>query len=165
MLFSPHEQKSVEPKPKSPGRQNQFTLAWLFIIFPFVSYLLYLSPFLFIHIVNSTADLLSLLAECSLEKKCNCSNAYVRVLSHVQLFVTSRTVACQGPLSMELSRKENWNGLPFPSPGDLSDSGIEPQCPQSPALTGGFFTTLSPGKSSVIVQYDQKYLGHNCQLY
>ena len=37
-----------------------------------------------------------------------------------------RTVACQAPLFMESSRQEYWSGLPFPSPGDLSDSGIEP---------------------------------------
>ena len=37
-------------------------------------------------------------------------------LSHVQLFVTPWTVACQAPLSMEFSRQEYWNGLPFPSP-------------------------------------------------
>ena len=37
-------------------------------------------------------------------------------LSHVQLFVTPWTVACQTPLSMEFSRQEYWNGLPFPSP-------------------------------------------------
>ena len=48
------------------------------------------------------------------------------ILSHVQLFVTPWTVAHQTPLSMELSRKEYWSGLPFPSPGDLPRSGIEP---------------------------------------
>ena len=46
-------------------------------------------------------------------------NAYARVyvhdrpLSRVQLFATSRTVACQPPLSMGLARREYWNGLPF----------------------------------------------------
>ena len=33
------------------------------------------------------------------------------------------------PLSMEFSRQEYWGGLPFPSPGDLLDSGIEPSSP------------------------------------
>ena len=47
-------------------------------------------------------------------------------LSHVQLFVTPWTVARQAPLSMESSRQEYWSGLPFPSPGDLPDPGIEP---------------------------------------
>ena len=54
-----------------------------------------------------------------------------------------RTVATN-PLSMGLSRQEYWSGLPFPSPGDLPDPGIEPM---SPALTGRFFfTTEPPGK-------------------
>ena len=60
------------------------------------------------------------------------------VLSHVRPFVTPWTVACQAPLSMEFSRQEYWSGLPFPSPGDLSDPGIKPM---SPALAGGFLTT------------------------
>ena len=38
-------------------------------------------------------------------------------------------IACQAPLSMEFSRQEYWSGLPFPSPGDLSDPGIEPGSP------------------------------------
>ena len=51
------------------------------------------------------------------------------VLSHfscVLLFVTLRTIACQSPLSMELSRQEYWSGLPCLPPGDLSNSGIKP---------------------------------------
>ena len=50
-------------------------------------------------------------------------------LSHVWLFVTPRTVACQPPLSMEFSRQEYWSGLPFPSPGHLPNPGIEPGSP------------------------------------
>ena len=42
---------------------------------------------------------------------------------------------------MEFSRQEYLNGLPFPSPGDLPDTGIEPVSLMSPALSGGFFTT------------------------
>ena len=45
--------------------------------------------------------------------------------SHVQLFVTPWTVAHEAPLSIGFSRQEYWSGLPFPSPGDLPDSGIE----------------------------------------
>ena len=40
-----------------------------------------------------------------------------------------RSVACPAPLSMEFSRKEYWSGLPFPSPGNLPDPGIEPESP------------------------------------
>ena len=39
------------------------------------------------------------------------------------------TVARQAPLSMGFSRQEDWSGLPFPSPGDLPDTGIEPRSP------------------------------------
>ena len=39
------------------------------------------------------------------------------------------TVAHQAPLSMEFSRQEYWSGLPFPSPGDLPEPGIEPESP------------------------------------
>ena len=46
---------------------------------------------------------------------------------YVQLFVTPWTVAHQVPPSMEFSRQEYWSGLPFPSPGDLPDPGIEPR--------------------------------------
>ena len=51
------------------------------------------------------------------------------MLSHfscVQLFVTPWTVALQAPLPMGFSRQEYWNGLPCPTPGDLSDPGIKP---------------------------------------
>ena len=62
---------------------------------------------------------------------------HAQLLSYVQLFATLWTVACQAPLSMELSRQEYCSGLPFPSPGDLPDPGIKPE---SPALASGFFT-------------------------
>ena len=45
--------------------------------------------------------------------------------------VTSQAVAHQAPLSMEFSRQERWSGLPFPSPEDLPDPGIEPGSPAS----------------------------------
>ena len=68
------------------------------------------------------------------------------VLSDFQLFATPWTVACQVPLTMRLSRQEYWNGLPFLSPGDLPDPGIQPMSPVSPASAGRFFTTEPPGK-------------------
>ena len=67
----------------------------------------------------------------------------VCVLSHVQLFMTPRTIARQAPLSVEFSRQEYWSGLPFPTPGDLPNPGIEPT---SPALAGSFFSTELCGK-------------------
>ena len=44
---------------------------------------------------------------------------------------------------MEFSKLEHWSGLPFPTPGDLLDPGIEPLSPVSPELVGGFFTTAT----------------------
>ena len=46
--------------------------------------------------------------------------------SHVRLFATQQAIACLAPLSMGFSRQEYWSGLPFPSPGDLPDEGMEP---------------------------------------
>ena len=59
-------------------------------------------------------------------------NSYVWVLcvfSHVRLSVTPRTAVCQAPTSMGFSRQEYGSGLPFPSPGDLPDPGIESRSP------------------------------------
>ena len=63
--------------------------------------------------------------------------------SRVRHFATPWTVAHQAPPSMGFSRPEYWSGLPFPSPGDLPNPGIEPRSPsfQAEALTSG-----SPGK-------------------
>ena len=63
------------------------------------------------------------------------------LLSRVQLFATSWTIARQAPLSVGFSRQEYWSGLPFPSQGDLPDPGIELASLTSPALAGRFFTT------------------------
>ena len=76
----------------------------------------------------------------------------VQSLSHVRFFATLWTVARQAPLSMEFFRQEYWSGLPFPSPGDLPDPGIEQT---SPALAGRFFTTEPLGKPCV--QYKHKF--------
>ena len=69
----------------------------------------------------------------------------VKPLSRVQLFATPWTVAYQAPRNMGFSRQEYWSGLPFPTPGDLLNPGIEPT---SPALAGQSFTTAPPGKHS-----------------
>ena len=57
-------------------------------------------------------------------------------LSCTQLFETLWNAAHQAPLSMGFSRQEYWSRLPFPPPGDLSDTGIELASPASPALAG-----------------------------
>ena len=61
----------------------------------------------------------------------------------VQRFETPWTAARQAPLSMEFSRQEFWSGLPFPSPGDLPDPGIEPG---SPTLQADSVPTELPGR-------------------
>ena len=66
----------------------------------------------------------------------------MKLFSHVLLFATPWTVVYQAPQSMEFSRKEYWSGWPFPSPGDLPDSGIEPG---SPALQADSSLTELPG--------------------
>ena len=57
------------------------------------------------------------------------SSVPVKLLSHVRLFAIPWTVAYQAPPSMEFSRQDYWSGLPFLSPGDLPNLGIEPRSP------------------------------------
>ena len=60
--------------------------------------------------------------------------------------MTPWTVARLAPLFMGFPRQEYWSGLPFPSPEDLPNPGIEPA---SPALACGVFTTEAPGKPTL----------------
>ena len=69
----------------------------------------------------------------------------VKSLSRVQLFVTPWTIAHQVPPSMEFSR-QYWGVLPFPSPGESSQPGIEPR---SPALQADALTSEPPGKTLI----------------
>ena len=55
------------------------------------------------------------------------------------------TIACQAPLSRGFPTQEYWNGLPFPSSGDLPDPGVESVSLESPALAGRLFITEPPG--------------------
>ena len=59
--------------------------------------------------------------------------------SHIRLFVTLRTVAHQAPLLKGFFRQEYWNGLPFPSPGDLLEQGTEACVSCISCITGGYF--------------------------
>ena len=90
----------------------------------------------------------------------------MKSLSCVQLFVTPWTVAHQAPLSMGFSRQEYWSELPFPSPGDLPDPGIEPR---SPTLQADALTSEPPGKPDGGVGKSQmsewqKILGRRCRI-
>ena len=91
-----------------------------------------------------------------------CSALHIKIdlivcmFSCVWSFVTPWTIAHQAPLSMGFSKQEYWSGLPFPSPGDLPNPGIEFKFFASPALAGRFFTTwatldCNPRGSSKIV--------------
>ena len=71
------------------------------------------------------------------------------VFSHVQFFVTPWIVTHQASLSMEFSMQEYWVGLPFPSPGDLPDPGIEPR---SPVLQADSFHVEPLGKPKSIAR-------------
>ena len=79
---------------------------------------------------------------------CQLQESESQSLSHVQLFVTPQTVAHQAPLSVEFSRQEYWTGLPFPSPGDLPNPGIEPG---SLALQADSLPSEPPGKPQLEV--------------
>ena len=61
--------------------------------------------------------------------------------------MTPWTVATQAPPSMEFSRQEYWSGLPFPSPGDLADQGLNPG--GSPTLQADALPSDPPGKPSL----------------
>ena len=61
-------------------------------------------------------------------------------LSHVWLFATPWTMAHQASLSMEFSRQEYWSRLPFPTPRDFPNPGVEPMSLEPPALADAFFT-------------------------
>ena len=74
----------------------------------------------------------------------------VKLLSRVRLFATPCTVAYRSPLSMGFSRQEYWSGLPFPSPGDLPNPGIELG---SLSLEADALTSEPPGKPSDTYMY------------
>ena len=78
-----------------------------------------------------------------MSRKDHCSSVWINWVSHegsasigetelviaYQLFSTLWTIAFQVPLSTGFSRQEYWSGLPFPSPEDIPDPEIEPECP------------------------------------
>ena len=82
------------------------------------------------------------------EQKPQSQRVKVKSLSRVQLFAIQWTVAYQASPSMGFSRQECWGGLPFPSPGDLTNPGIEPR---SPTLEADSLTPAS-GKPQKVSQ-------------
>ena len=86
----------------------------------------------------------------------------MKLLSRVRLFGTPWTVAYQAPPSMEFSRQEYWNGLPFPSPEDLPDPEIKPG---SPTLQADALPSDPPGKPSYTSKVMLKILQARLQNY
>ena len=79
----------------------------------------------------------------NLRNRKHSSGGEVKSLSGVQLFVTPWTIVYRAPPSLGFSRQEYWSGLPFPSPGDLPNPGIEPR---SPELQADALLPEPPGK-------------------
>ena len=75
----------------------------------------------------------------------------VKPLSRVQLFATSRTLACQAPPSVGFSRQEYWSGLLFPPPRDLPDPGIKPGSPALQTLFNIWVTRAAHWTISIMV--------------
>ena len=133
---------------------NNFILSKYMLSFPLKSldysfqrrFILLLNPFLTISLMIHPCleALICEFSPCDMKKvfHANVSREMlkwkkVKLLGHVWLFVTPWTVIDQPPLSMGFSRQEYWSGLPFPSPGDLPNPGIEPE---SNCIAGRRFT-------------------------
>ena len=82
--------------------------------------------------------------------------------SHVQLFVTLWTIACQAPLSTGFNRQEYWSGLTCPSPEDLPDQGIEPASLVSPTLQADSLSTglQFPSNSQIVSKVTEPFCNH-----
>ena len=91
-------------------------------------------------------------------------------LSHVQLFVTLWTIAHQAPLSMGFSRQEYWTQFPFPSPGDLPDTGIKPAVSDSKIIKASsinffFFAFIFLiYRVLILTKFSDGHLQSNCFL-
>ena len=75
--------------------------------------------------------------------------------SHVRLFATLWTIACQAPLSMGFSRQEYCSGLPCPPLGDLPNPGIQPHLFCLLHWQAGSWPLVPPGKSLISTQQHQ----------
>ena len=89
---------------------------------------------------------------------CNKVKVKVKLVSSVQLFETPWTVAHQVPLSMGFPRQEYWSGLPFPSPGDFPNPGIDPR---SPALWTEPLPSEPPGNPALSCMKNLSVLQEN----
>ena len=97
--------------------------------------------------INSSLLAIGWIALCLLPKNVQTTAKWkvnVKLLNCVWLFATLWAVACQVPLSMGFSSKDNWSDWPFPSPGHLPDPGIEPR---SPILQTNSLPSEPPGNT------------------
>ena len=106
------------------------------------------------HVIYSTMTIVNNVYVCVYV--CVCARA--RVHAQLCLFVTPGIIACQPPLSIEFSRQEYRNGVPFPPPEDLPDSGTVPTTLVSPALTGRFFFYLCAAWEAPIINKTALYI-------
>ena len=94
----------------------------------------------------------------------------VSVLCHVRFFANLWTVTRQALLTMKFSRHKYWSGLPFPSPVDLPNPGIEPTSLMFPALAGRSFTASSTWEAQIMNNlvyykfYNYLILNNNIQM-
>ena len=98
---------------------------------------------------------------CGVGSSCFSPGHCAQLLSRVWPFVTPWITARQAPLSMGFYRQEDWNGLPFPSPGDLPNPGIEPESLASPTLAGRLFTTSTTIYSDGFTKYPCCFLTYS----
>ena len=77
----------------------------------------------------------------------------LRRFSCVHLFVNPWTLVLRAPLFMGFPMQEYWSELPFPSPGDLPEPGIEPTSLMSPTLACRFFTTDTTWEAHTMYSY------------
>ena len=125
-----------------------FLLSYENTVVQFFPYLVSLSQYiekklqkLFSLQLKKSNNLFSLLSLKQLQFVLFDLSAVLSRFSRVQLVATPWTVAHQAALSMEFPRQEYWSGLPFSSPGELPDPGIEPMSLMSPAFAEGLLTT------------------------
>ena len=122
--------------------------------------------------LESPSHLLPILTEPSLSSLSHTANSHwnVRLLIDVTVCVSHSVVSDSlrpHGLSMEFCRQEYWSGLPFPSPGDLSDLRIEPG---SPALQAGPLPSEPPGKTGnqliicVLLDHESQFARDNLLL-
>ena len=96
-----------------------------------------------------------------METECPLTDEWIKIWcihTYTNIYVTPWTVAHQAPQCMGFSRQEYWSELPFPSPGDLPNPGMEHK---SPALAGRFFTIWATMETHIYMyEIKHKFIKH-----